>query len=136
MKSQLLIDNGWVNAQGDATFERRHPLSNAVVTEAAAAGIHWTFAPMVDISNDPRWGRVSEGAGEDPFLGSQIAKAMVKGYQGDDLKKDNTILACVKHFPGHGDTDTDSHLALPIIRAHCCRLSWLMPHSSLTICGL
>lgn len=70
--------------------------------EASADGINWTFSPMVDISRDPRWGRVSEGSGEDPYLGSQIAKAMVKGYQGDDLRKNNTIMACVKHFALYG----------------------------------
>lgn len=70
--------------------------------EASADGINWTFSPMVDISRDPRWGRVSEGSGEDPFLGSQIAKAMVTGYQGDDLMKSNTILSCVKHFALYG----------------------------------
>ena len=70
--------------------------------EASADGINWTFSPMVDISRDPRWGRVSEGNGEDPYLGSEIAKAMVRGYQGDDLKKDNTILACVKHYALYG----------------------------------
>lgn len=70
--------------------------------EATADGINWTFSPMVDISRDPRWGRVSEGAGEDPYLGSEIAKAMVQGYQGDDLTKNNTMLACVKHFALYG----------------------------------
>jgi len=70
--------------------------------EASADGICWTFSPMVDISRDPRWGRVSEGSGEDVYLGSQIAKAMVHGYQGDDLSKNNTILACVKHFALYG----------------------------------
>jgi beta-glucosidase len=70
--------------------------------EASADGICWTFSPMVDISRDPRWGRVSEGSGEDPYLGSQIATAMVKGYQGDDLRKNNTILSCVKHFALYG----------------------------------
>ena len=70
--------------------------------EASADGINWTFSPMVDISRDPRWGRVSEGSGEDPYLGSEIAKAMVKGYQGDDLSKSNTIMACVKHFALYG----------------------------------
>lgn len=70
--------------------------------EASADGICWTFSPMVDIARDPRWGRVSEGSGEDPYLGSQIAKAMVKGYQGDDLSKNNSILACVKHFALYG----------------------------------
>ncbi|MEO6174914.1 MAG: beta-glucosidase BglX [Flavobacterium circumlabens] len=70
--------------------------------EASADGINWTFSPMVDISRDPRWGRVSEGSGEDPYLGSQIAKAMVNGYQQKDLSKNNTILACVKHFALYG----------------------------------
>ena len=70
--------------------------------EASADGICWTFSPMVDISRDPRWGRMSEGSGEDPYLGSQIAKAMVNGYQGDDLRKNNTIMACVKHFALYG----------------------------------
>jgi len=70
--------------------------------EASADGICWTFSPMVDISRDPRWGRVAEGAGEDPYLGSQVARAMVRGYQGDDLSKHNTIMACVKHFALYG----------------------------------
>jgi beta-glucosidase len=70
--------------------------------EASADGINWTFSPMTDISRDPRWGRVSEGSGEDPYLGAQIAKAMVKGYQGSDLSLNNTIMACVKHFALYG----------------------------------
>lgn len=70
--------------------------------EAAANGINWTFAPMVDISRDARWGRVMEGAGEDPFLGSKIAYARVKGFQGEDLSAVNTIAACSKHFAGYG----------------------------------
>ncbi len=70
--------------------------------EASADGINWTFSPMVDISRDPRWGRVSEGSGEDAYLGSRIAKAMVNGYQGTDLSLNNTILACVKHFALYG----------------------------------
>jgi len=71
-------------------------------TEASADGLNWTFAPMVDISRDARWGRVMEGAGEDPFLGSLIAKARVRGFQGDDLSEVNTIVACAKHFAGYG----------------------------------
>jgi len=70
--------------------------------EATADGLNWTFSPMVDISRDPRWGRISEGSGEDTYLGSQIAKAMVRGYQGDDLSKYNTMMACVKHFALYG----------------------------------
>jgi beta-glucosidase len=70
--------------------------------EASAAGINWTFAPMVDISRDARWGRVMEGAGEDPFLGSQIAKARINGFQGQDLAASHTIAATAKHFAGYG----------------------------------
>lgn len=71
-------------------------------TEASADGINWTFSPMVDISRDPRWGRISEGSGEDPYLGSQIARAMVHGYQGDDFSANNTIMSCVKHYALYG----------------------------------
>lgn len=70
--------------------------------ESAAAGINWTFAPMVDISRDARWGRVMEGAGEDPYLGSKIAIARVQGFQGDDLSSHETIAACAKHWAGYG----------------------------------
>jgi beta-glucosidase len=70
--------------------------------EASADGINWTFSPMVDVCRDPRWGRIAEGNGEDAWLGGQIAKAMVKGYQGTDLKKDNTIMSCVKHYALYG----------------------------------
>ncbi|WP_422107652.1 beta-glucosidase BglX [Winogradskyella sp.] len=70
--------------------------------EASADGINWTFSPMVDISRDPRWGRVSEGNGEDPYLASEIAKAMVYGYQDEDLTANNTLMSCVKHFALYG----------------------------------
>jgi beta-glucosidase len=70
--------------------------------ESTAAGINFTFAPMVDICRDARWGRISEGAGEDTFLGSEIAKARVKGFQGDDLNSSNTMAACIKHFAAYG----------------------------------
>jgi len=70
--------------------------------EASAAGIHWTFAPMVDIGRDPRWGRVMEGAGEDPYLGSLIAKARVNGFQGKGFGYTDAVLACVKHFAAYG----------------------------------
>ncbi|PJE44613.1 MAG: beta-glucosidase BglX [Flavobacterium sp.] len=71
-------------------------------TEAAASGIHWTFAPMVDISRDPRWGRVMEGAGEDTYLGSKIAFARVKGFQGNKLGDLDAVMACAKHFAAYG----------------------------------
>lgn len=70
--------------------------------EASSVGINWTFAPMLDIARDPRWGRIMEGAGEDPFLGSQMAVAQVRGFQGDRIGSPNHILACVKHFAGYG----------------------------------
>ena len=70
--------------------------------EATAEGINWTFAPMVDIARDPRWGRVAEGSGEDTWLGCKIAAARVKGFQGDDLTANNTLMACAKHFAAYG----------------------------------
>ncbi|HEY2727961.1 MAG TPA: glycoside hydrolase family 3 N-terminal domain-containing protein, partial [Parafilimonas sp.] len=71
-------------------------------TEASADGLNWVYSPMVDIARDPRWGRIAEGAGEDPFLGSKIAAAMVRGYQGNDLTANNTVMACVKHYALYG----------------------------------
>jgi beta-glucosidase len=76
--------------------------AHIAATEAGVSGICWTYSPMVDICRDPRWGRIAEGAGEDPWYGSQAAKAFVKGYQGNDLSADNTIMACVKHFALYG----------------------------------
>lgn len=76
-------------------------LARVAAREASAMGIQWTFSPMCDVSRDPRWGRVSEGAGEDPYLGSRVAEAMVRGYQGD-LSDPSSILACVKHFAAYG----------------------------------
>jgi len=76
--------------------------ARVAAVESAASGINWTFAPMVDIARDPRWGRIAEGAGEDPYLGSRIAAARVKGFQGDDLSLPISILACVKHYAAYG----------------------------------
>ncbi|MDX2191105.1 MAG: glycoside hydrolase family 3 N-terminal domain-containing protein [Bacteroidota bacterium] len=73
---------------------------------ASAHGIHWTFAPMMDVGRDPRWGRVMEGAGEDTWLGAKIAAARVRGFQGEDLSKPNTILACAKHFAAYGFSES------------------------------
>ncbi|MFN4313815.1 MAG: glycoside hydrolase family 3 N-terminal domain-containing protein [Chitinophagaceae bacterium] len=76
--------------------------ARVAATEASASGIHWTFAPMVDISRDPRWGRVMEGAGEDPVLGSRIATARVQGFQGKGLGQLDAVMACAKHFAAYG----------------------------------
>lgn len=77
-------------------------MAEIAAKEATADGINWNFSPMVDIARDPRWGRIAEGAGEDPYLGSAIAKAMVQGYQGTDLTLPNTMMACVKHLALYG----------------------------------
>ncbi|GAA4332452.1 beta-glucosidase BglX [Flaviaesturariibacter amylovorans] len=79
--------------------------ARVAATEATADGLCWAFSPMVDIARDPRWGRVAEGSGEDPYLGSQAAAAMVRGYQGKDLSADNTLMACVKHFALYGGAE-------------------------------
>jgi len=76
--------------------------ARVAATEAAAAGVNWTFAPMVDIARDPRWGRISEGAGEDPFLGCEVARARVRGFQGDHLGAPDAVLACAKHYAAYG----------------------------------
>lgn len=76
--------------------------ARVAAVEASAVGYNWTFSPMVDITRDPRWGRVMEGSGEDPFMGGIVARAMVKGYQGNDLKSETSLMACVKHFALYG----------------------------------
>jgi beta-glucosidase len=80
-------------------------VQSVAAREARAAGIAWTFAPMVDIARDPRWGRIVEGAGEDPFLGAAVARAQVRGFQGSDLGSPDRVLACAKHFAGYGAAD-------------------------------
>jgi beta-glucosidase len=87
-------------ASGDLTAIEKS--ARIAADEATADGLNWVFSPMVDICRDPRWGRIAEGAGEDPYLGSRIAEAMVKGYQGNDLSAPNTVMACVKHFALYG----------------------------------
>jgi beta-glucosidase len=79
--------------------------ASAAALEASADGLNWTFSPMVDIARDPRWGRCTEGAGEDPYLGSQVARAMVRGYQGDSYAKADKVMACVKHFALYGGAE-------------------------------
>ncbi len=79
--------------------------AQATAREASADGLHWTFTPMVDVSRDPRWGRIAEGFGEDPWLASRLAEAAVRGYQGDDLSAPDRIAACVKHFAGYAGAE-------------------------------
>lgn len=86
-------------------MKRIEQSARVAAVEATADGINWTFSPMVDIARDPRWGRMAEGSGEDPYLGSRIAAAMVKGYQTDDLTKTTSMLSCVKHFALYGASE-------------------------------
>ena len=79
--------------------------ARAAAAVAAASGVNWTFAPMIDITRDPRWGRIAESPGEDPYLASELAVAMVEGFQGDDLSAPDTIAACAKHFAGYGESE-------------------------------
>ena len=80
-------------------FERTQTIA---AREAAAAGIDWTFAPMVDLARDPRWGRIAEGFGEDPWLGALDAAASVRGFQGTNVADPNRVVACLKHYVGYG----------------------------------
>jgi len=83
-------------------LELMEQTARVAARESAAAGLHWTFAPMVDISRDPRWGRVMEGAGEDTWLGSRVGEARVRGFQGEGIGRTDAVVACVKHFAGYG----------------------------------
>jgi len=95
--------------------------------EASASGVRWTFSPMVDIARDPRWGRMIEGAGEDPFLGSQIARAYVRGYQGKSLNAPDSIAACVKHYVGYGAAEGGRDYNTTEISEHTLREVYLPP---------
>ena len=94
----LAMSNSW-------DLELIEKSARIAAEEASVSGINWTYSPMVDICRDARWGRIAEGAGEDSWLGSQIGKAYVRGYQGKDLSKNNTIMACVKHFALYGASE-------------------------------
>ena len=99
-------------------------------SEASADGLNWTFSPMVDISRDARWGRVSEGSGEDTYLSSRIAVEMVKGYQGDDLSKFNTLMACVKHFALYGAAEAGRDYQTTDMSLHRMYNEYLPPYKA------
>jgi beta-glucosidase len=96
------IPLGWASSW-DPDIVRR--AASIAAKEAASQGVHWTFGPMVDIARDPRWGRIAEGAGEDPYLGSAMAKALVEGYQGVNLGDADTLVACPKHYAAYGGAE-------------------------------
>ncbi|MCW3785855.1 beta-glucosidase BglX [Plebeiibacterium sediminum] len=104
--------------------------------EAAASGIHWTFAPMIDIARDARWGRVMEGAGEDPYLGSIMAAAQVKGFQGDSLNSINTVAACAKHFAAYGFAEAGRDYNTVEITEHTLRNTVLPPFKAAVDAGV
>src|SRR5580700_6735438 len=103
--------------------------------EAAADGIRWTFSPMVDIARDARWGRMAEGAGEDPFLGSAMAAAYVKGYQGTRLDAPDSIAACAKHFVGYGASEAGRDYNSTEISEHTLRQFYLPPFQAAVNAG-
>ena len=104
--------------------------SRVAAQEASAAGVRWTFSPMVDIARDPRWGRIVEGAGEDPYLGGQIARAYVRGYQGKNLNAADSIAACVKHYVGYGAAEGGRDYNTTEISEHTLREVYLPPFYS------
>lgn len=104
--------------------------------EASADGLNWVFSPMVDISRDPRWGRIAESAGEDPFLGSRIAEAMVRGYQGNDLSAANTVMACVKHFALYGAAQAGRDYHTVDMSERTMRQEYLVPYKAAIDAGV
>jgi beta-glucosidase len=104
--------------------------------EARSQGIHWTFAPMVDIARDPRWGRIAEGFGEDPVLGSALSAASVQGYQGDDLSSQDRIAACVKHFVGYGAAEGGRDYNATVISPSAMRNIYLPPFKAAVDAGV
>jgi beta-glucosidase len=110
--------------------------ARVAATEAAAAGQHWTFAPMVDIARDPRWGRIMEGAGEDPYLGSRFAEARVKGFQGNDLSDVTTILACAKHYAAYGNAQAGRDYYTTDMSDNTLREVYLPPFKAMVNAGV
>jgi beta-glucosidase len=105
-------------------------VSRAAAIEASADGIRWTFSPMVDIARDARWGRMAEGAGEDPFLGAAMAAAYVRGYQGSRLNAPDSIAACAKHYVGYGAAEGGRDYNTTEISEHTLREFYLPPFHS------
>jgi len=123
-KTEFPIPLGLASTWDPSIVERA---SHVAATEAAADGIRWTFSPMVDIARDARWGRMAEGAGEDPFLGSVMAAAYVKGYQGSRLDAPDSIAACVKHYVGYGAAEGGRDYNSTEISEHTLREYYLPP---------
>ena len=110
--------------------------AKVAASEAASVGINWTFAPMIDIARDPRWGRIAESFGEDPFLASQLGAAMVRGFQGDDLAAPAAIAACAKHFAGYGAAESGRDYATTNIPENELRNVYLRPFRAAVDAGI
>ena len=110
--------------------------SRVAAMEASADGIRWTFSPMVDIARDARWGRMAEGAGEDPFLGSAMAAAYVRGYQGSRLDAPDSIAACAKHYVGYGAAEGGRDYNSTEISEHTLRQYYLPPFHAAVEAGV
>lgn len=110
--------------------------ARAAAAEASAKGVNWTYAPMVDISRDPRWGRIAESLGEDPLLTAELAVAMVEGFQGDDLAAENAIAACAKHFAGYGASESGRDYATTNIPENELRNVYLPPFKACIDAGV
>ncbi len=116
--------------------ERVRESARHAALEAAAAGVNWTFAPMVDITRDPRWGRIAESLGEDPYLASELAVAMIAGFEGDDLAAPGTIAACAKHFAGYGAAESGRDYATTSIPENDLRNVHLRPFHAAVDAGV
>ena len=110
--------------------------SAIAAVEARSVGLHWTFAPMVDIARDPRWGRIMEGAGEDTYLGSLMAAAQVRGFQGDDYGRPDKILACAKHFAGYGAAEAGREYNTVDMSERTLRDTYLVPFKAAKDAGV
>src|SRR5205814_426271 len=109
--------------------------AHVAAREAAAAGVHWTFAPMVDIARDPRWGRIAEGSGEDPYLGSAMAAARVRGFQGADPRSPDAVLATVKHFAAYGGAEGGRDYNTVDLSERTLREAYLLPYRAAVDAG-
>src|SRR5580765_3420446 len=132
-KTEFPIPLGLASTWDPSIVERA---SHVAATEAAADGIRWTFSPMVDIARDARWGRMAEGAGEDPFLGSVMAAAYVKGYQGSRLDAPDSIAACAKHYVGYGAAEGGRDYNSTEISEHTLREYYLPPFHAAVEAGV
>ena len=104
--------------------------------ETRAAGVHWTFAPMVDIARDARWGRIAEGAGEDPFLGAVMAAARVRGFQGDDYSRPDKVVACAKHWVAYGAAEAGRDYNTVDMSEHTLRSIYFPPFKAAVDAGV